>query len=397
MKKNILFVMSDLCAGGGQKSLVNLLSQIDYSLYNVDLFLLDHSGIFMELVPKEVNILSLPKTFKTFALPLQTSFKKFLVKGDITLAFNRLMFTVKNRTTKWNYSMKEQYSWKYRAKSLESLEKNYDIAIGFLEKTSTYFCVDKVRALKKIGWIHIDYDQLGMDPKFDIHYFSKLDNIVTVSEQCAAILKNRFPHESQKVKVLYNIVSPSMINKLANQSNTDVYCKENNEIIILSIGRLDFQKGFEMAVNACKKLVDSGYNVKWHIIGEGPEREKLTSLIKNNKLEKNFKLLGLKSNPYPYIKQADIYAQTSRFEGKAIAVDEAKILNKPIIVTNFSTAKDQLTNNRDGLIVEMNSDAIAVGVEQLINDSKLRESLVTHLSQLALGTEREINKLYQLI
>lgn len=396
MKKNLLFVMPSLSAGGGEKSLVNLLSQIDYQLYNVDLFLFNHEGIFMEFVPKDVQILPIPETYKTFTLPLFKSVKTFLLKGEISLAYNRCMFTIKNRAGK-NTSIKEQYSWKYIAKSLNEIEKQYDATIGFLEKTATYFCVDKVKAHKKIGWVHIDYNKLGMDSNFDALYFRKLNNIVTVSEECANILKNRFPNQKDEISVIYNIVSPTMIHKMANQENKDVYTKKDNEIIILSVGRLHYQKGFEMAIESCKKLIDKGYKVKWNIIGEGEEREQLTNLIKVNKLENNFKLLGLKSNPYPYIKQADIYAQTSKFEGKSIAIDEAKILNKPILVTDFSTAKDQIDNEINGLIVDMKPEAIAKGIERLIKDTELRKKLVNNLSKEKLGTEEEIYKLYEIL
>ncbi|EOP66399.1 MULTISPECIES: glycosyltransferase [Bacillus cereus group] len=395
MKKNLLFVMPSLSAGGGERSLVNLLSQINYKLYNVDLFLFHHEGIFMEYVPKEVRILPIQEKYHTFTLPLFQSIKKFVSNEEISLAYNRTLFFIKNRMG-GNISKKEQYNWKYVSKSLNQIEKQYDVAIGFLEKTSTYFCVDKVKAYKKIGWVHIDYNKLGMDPNFDALYFGKLDNIVTVSEECANVLVNKFPNKQSEINVIYNIVSPTMIHKMANQENKDVYCRKDNEIIILSIGRLHYQKGFEMAIKSCKELVDKGYKIRWNIIGEGAEREKLSDLIKINKLEDNIKLLGLKSNPYPYIKQADIYVQPSRFEGKSIAIDEAKIFNKPILVTNFSTAKDQIENEINGLIVGMNSGAISNGIEKLIKDIELKNKLVNNLTNESLGTEEEIDKLYEI-
>ncbi|EJR53263.1 hypothetical protein IIM_02627 [Bacillus cereus VD107] len=396
MKKNLLFVMPSLSAGGGERSLVNLLSQINYQLYNVDLFLFHHEGIFMEYVPKEVRILPIQEKYQTFTLPLFQSIKTFVSNAEISLAYNRFLFFIKNRMG-GNISKREQYNWKYVAQSLNQIEKQYDVAIGFLEKTSTYFCVDKVKAHKKIGWVHIDYNKLGMDPDFDALYFGKLDNIVTVSEECANVLVNKFPNKQSEINVIYNIVSPTMIHKMANQENKDVYCRKDNEIIILSIGRLHYQKGFEMAIQSCKELVDKGYKIRWNIIGEGTEREKLSDLIKINRLEGNITLLGLKSNPYPYIKQADIYVQPSRFEGKSIAIDEAKILNKPILVTNFSTAKDQIENEVNGLIVGMNSESIANGIEKLIKDIELKNKLVNNLTNESLGTEEEIDKLYEML
>ncbi|MFB5197823.1 glycosyltransferase [Neobacillus sp. KR4-4] len=392
-KKKLLFIIPSLSAGGGEKSLINLLHHLDYSQYNVDLFMLNHEGLFMEFIPKEVKVLPLPETYKLFSLSFFKSIKELLIRGKLDIAYNRVIFTLKNKYSK-DVSTREQYTWKHLSTPFENLEKKYDVAIGFLEKTSTYFCVDKVKASKKVGWVHIDYDKLGMDPKFDINYFKKIDKIVTVSEECANIFKARFPSEKNKVDTIYNIVSPSMIKKMAAQGSNNVYNIKKDEIIILSIGRLHYQKGFELAIESCKKLIDKGYKIRWNIIGEGEERENLTKLIKANNLENHFKLLGLKSNPYPYIKQAHFYVQTSKFEGKSIAIDEAKILNKPIIVTNFSTAKDQINNGIDGLIAEMNSNSITENIEKLIRNDDLIKKLINNLAQTKLGTEEEINKLY---
>ncbi|MEV5025990.1 glycosyltransferase [Paenibacillus sp. LPE1-1-1.1] len=396
MKKNLLFVIPSLNSGGGEKSLVNLLSQIDFDQYEVDLFLLNHEGLFMELLPKQVRVLPLPVAFQIFGKSLAESVQQFLSRGNLMLALNRIMFSVKNRSNKQT-SIGEQNSWKYLASSLLPLSQTYDAAIGFLEKTSIYFCVEKVHAGKKIGWIHTDYDKLGMNPDFDIHYFKQLDHIVTVSEECSNILKRRFPMQAPKVNVIHNIVSPSVIKSMADKEHQDVYGRKEDEAVILSVGRLNHEKGFEMAIAACKILVDRGYNIQWNIIGEGKERETLLSLIAELGLEKHFKLLGLKSNPYTYIKQSDIYVQTSKFEGKSIAIDEAKILNKPIVITRFNTAKDQINDGIDGLIVDMDAEAIASGIEKLLTDQSLSLTMVEQLSRQKLGTEEEIMKLYQLL
>jgi len=396
MKKNILFIIPSLSAGGGEKSLVNLLSQINYNQFNVDLFLLNHEGIFMDYLPSQVKVLSLPEKYKLFSKPLIHSIKGLINAGKPILALNRILFSLEIRKTK-DISKKEQYTWKYLSKSLDSLEKTYDVAIGFLEKTSTYFCVDKVNAQRKIGWVHIDYDKLGMDPVFDAPYFDALSSIVTVSEECANIFINRFPAQENKVKVIYNVVSPTTIQEMANQTIESGLQKKGNEINLLTIGRLHYQKGLELAIDACKIMVEKGYNIKWYVIGEGDERESLTQLIENNDVKNHFFLLGLKANPYPYLKQADIYVQPSRFEGKSIALDEAKILQKPIVITNFSTAKDQITHGVDGMIVDMDTESLAVGIESLIENKSLRNLLSHNLKKLSLGTEEEVEKLYKLI
>lgn len=395
MKKNILFVIPSLAAGGGEKSLVSLLNQMDYDRYNVDLFLFHHDGLFMEYLPKQVNILPLPEEYQLFSKPLFKSVTTLLMKGKLQIAWNRVWFAIKNRIIQ-NVSKREQYSWKHLSTSFNNLNKNYDAAIGFLEKTSIYYCVEKVNANRKIGWIHSDYDMLGMNPHFDLPYFRHLNSIVTVSEECGNIIKKRFPDQQDKVGILFNIISPNMINKLANEE-TDVFKKRKDETILLTVARLHPFKNLDLAIASCKSLINKGYKLRWFVIGEGDERERLMKLIKKNKLEQHFILLGLKANPYPYIKEADVYVQTSKFEGKSIAIDEAKILCKPVVVTDFSTAKDQITNGQDGLIVSMNVKDLVESIERLITDTELQESLKNKLKDVQLSTEDEVEKLYQLI
>ena len=152
-----------------------------------------------------------------------------------------------------------------------------------------------------------------------------------------------------------------------------------------------------MAIEACRLLVDKGIEIAWYVIGEGEERQRLERMIADYGLQRHFILLGLKDNPYPYVKQADIYVQPSRFEGKSIAIDEAKILQKPIVVTSFSTAADQITHERNGLIVEMSAEAVADGIERFVKDDSLRSRCVAALRAEPLGTEHEIEKLYELL
>lgn len=394
MKKDILFIIPSLSAGGGEKSLINLLEQIDYKRYNVDLFALNKEGLFLDFVPSEVNVIENSIDLEIFKLPLHKSIIKFLSKGKLQLTIDRIMFFIKNKK-KISISKREQYAWKYIRGAIGSLDKNYDVAIGYLEKTSNYICVDCVQANKKIGWIHTDYNKLEADKAFDDRYLSKLDYIVTVSEECGEVLKKEFNNIEKRVKVIKNIVSPSTIRKMSLE-NIDI-TKNDNEKILVSVGRLSHEKGFDIAVKACKILKDNGMKIKWILVGEGIERSLLEKLINENQLKDEFLLIGASSNPYKYLSKADIYVQPSRFEGKSIAMDEAKILNKPIVATNFSTVKDQITNKVDGIITEMNEVDLADGITKLINDSILRSSIESNLKKLSLGTESEIYKLYQLI
>jgi glycosyltransferase involved in cell wall biosynthesis len=392
MKKKILFIMPSLQAGGAEKCLVNLLNEFDYDRYDVDLLLLSKTGIFLKLLPSPVRVFTLEDDYTVFSKNILSSVLTFLSKGKFGLAFSRIAFTIKNRTIK-NTGIAEQYSWQYLKKAIPKNETTYDVAIGFLEKTAIYLAVDCIKAQKKIGFINNDYKMLDLDANYDAPYFEKLDYLVTVSESCEQVLQDSFPKLTSKIKMMYNILSEKAIQKLAFQSIAGLDPNAN----LVTLGRLSHQKGFDIAIQACAILVAKGVAIKWYILGEGEERRALEGLIKQYKMESNFILLGIKENPYPYINNATIYVQPSRFEGKSLAIDEAKILHKPILVTNFTSAKDQITSFENGIVVDLDPDSIAQGILDMLNNVVLRTQLVANLEKEHYGTESEIKKLYQLI
>lgn len=391
MKKKVLFVMNNLSCGGAEKALISLLQTIDYNLYDVDLYLLKHTGLFLDKIPKQVNLLEEPDEYKYYDMSIKNAVMECLKLGKFDIALYRIIAGAIIKIEK-NKTRCEQRIWKYLSRSLDGIGTMYDIAVGFLEKNPIYFCVDKVNASKKIGFIHSDYDKLGMDHILDQPYFAKLDRVVTVSDECGNILRSRFPMHSHKINVMHNIISPMAIHKLSREKVT----MDSAEIKLVSVGRLNYYKGFEMAIDSCLILIQWGYSVKWYVIGEGEERGNLEKLIHEKGLNGIFILMGMKENPYPYIKEADIYVQPSRFEGKSIAIDEAKILQKPIVVTNFNTVYDQIKNTENGIIVDMTAESISEGIKTLIENEDLRNYLKINLANEQLGTESEIHKLYEI-
>lgn len=395
MKKKLLFVIPSLDAGGAEKSLITLLNTIDYSLYEVDLLVFHKKGLFLSLVPQSVSILTLEGDYVDFSKPLVRSIISFIKKGKLNLVINRLLFFFKNKIES-NVSKAEQNTWRYIKSSIPISPQTYDVAIGALEKTSIYFAIEKVRSTKTIGWIHTNYSKSGMQRSFDLDFFKKLDFLVTVSEECSADLHTVFPEIQSKIKCIYNLVSPDLINELAQHPLTDA-AYEHAQFTILTVARLSKEKGIELAVETSLALLKLGLDFKWYVIGDGQERNRIEQIIKENKLENVFVLLGLKENPYSYIKAATCYVQPSIYEGKSIAIDEAKILGKPIVITNFPTAKDQIQHEHNGLISEMNSIALANMIFNLLNDVQLQQHLIVNLNKSEYGTLSEIEKFYQLL
>ncbi|WP_413307833.1 glycosyltransferase [Bacillus sp. 1P10SD] len=395
MKKNILFILNNLNCGGAEKSLISILNSIDYGKYNVDLFLFKHEGIFLSKVPDEVNLLPEPVNYQYFDMPIKKSISELVKKGKLRVALNRIRLGYFAKTEK-NGSVIEQKIWRYLSNSLEKLHKEYDVAIGYQEKSPIYFCIDLVNAKKKLGWIHTDYRKLGVNQYIDQRYFQHLDYLITVSDELENQIKEIFPEHGEKMRCIHNIISTSMIRSLSLEK-ANFMDEYNNQISIVSVGRLAKEKGLDLSLDAIEILVKKGYVVTWFLIGEGNMRGELEKRIKEKNLDNNVVLLGVKDNPYPYIKHSDIYIQTSRFEGKSIAIEEAKVLAKPILLTNFSTAGNHIIHGETGLISHMDPISIAENLEKLIVNRDLINSFSENLQERNYGTEDEINKLYELI
>jgi glycosyltransferase involved in cell wall biosynthesis len=395
MKKKILFVIPSLDAGGAEKSLINLLHAIDYSLFEVDLLVFHDKGIFLNSIPKNVKLISIYGDFLDFSEPILISVSELFNQRKYKLLVHRILFALTNKTEK-NPSKAEQLSWKHISKSIPNLTKNYDAAIGALEKSSIYYISEKVNSKIKIGWIHTNYSNSGMQKGFDLPFFEKLNYLVTISNECATDLNLNFPNLKDKIKVIYNIVSTTLITELSNEILIDPKFI-NSGLTILTIARLSKEKGIDLALESALLLVNKGLVFKWYIIGDGIERQYLEKKIIEYQLEDYFILLGLRANPYPYLKQSFLYVQPSRYEGKSIAIDEAKILQKPIITTNYPTAKDQISDGVDGIICEINPIEIAQQILYLKENKNLMEKLTLNLKEMKLGTESEISQLYNLI
>ncbi|GAE35930.1 glycosyltransferase [Halalkalibacter akibai] len=194
--------------------------------------------------------------------------------------------------------------------------------------------------------------------------------------------------------VVYDIISEKLVRELSKQKGG--FSDNYKGLKILTIGRLVDAKGYDMAIEACYRLKKEGLEFKWYVIGEG-DLEKYKKLVKKYKLENYFIFLGVYSNPYTFLSQCDIYVQPSRFEGFGLAIAEARILGKPIVATNFSVIHNQLTNEKNGIIVNMDAESIYGGINKLVNNSRLVANLRTNLLNDKVGTEKELKKVYSLL
>lgn len=392
MKQKLLFVNPSMDFGGAEKSLQTLLCLIDEEKYDVDLFLLRREGKLLELLPESINVLPMPQSVEAFSRPLVSSCKYFLTKGKFKTAFNRFLFSKSVRSAESDRTAM-QYSWQYQKSAFPEQEKEYDVAVAYLEGTSIYYCADKVCAKKKIAYIHSDYKKLLMDKTFDSKYFEEFDSIVTVSNECADSLKSVFPEHENKICVVENIISPKALKKQAQSEKG--FCDDFHGKRILTMGRLEEPKGIDIGLEACEILCKN-HDIRWYVLGEGSQREMLSRIIKEKGLENRFILLGAKINPYSYLAECDIYVQPSRFEGKSIALEEAKSFAKPIVTTCFTTVRDQIEDGVTGLIAEIDAKSIAEKTGKILDDEVFAGKLSENLSDYT-GNEKELEVFYKII
>lgn len=385
--KKILIVMSTLYNGGAERSLVNFLNELPDDQYDIDLLLFKREGMFMKQVPKFVNVLETPKELRC----LYGSVKKagLLMPAKVVGTAISSVFTKNSRE-------KRGFRWKYfYSHQIPKMEEKYDLAIAYISGEILYFVDEKVNADKKIVWIHNDYISAMHPKKYDYSHLKNMDKIISISDSCVDILKEVFPEFAHKVYCLPNLTSSLVLNKRADENYPIEY--EKNGVNILSIGRLHEQKGFDMAIKAAKIMKEANYNFKWFVIGTGELESELKKQIQMANVEDCFILIGARENPYPYIKNCTVFVQPSRYEGKSVVLDEAKILAVPIVATEYPTVGDQLEDKVEGMVVPMNPEGIAEGLLEMARNDELRKKYSSYLASREYGNQKEIEKYIQLM
>ncbi|WP_028611937.1 glycosyltransferase [Paenibacillus harenae] len=396
--RNVLIASYDMEVGGVERSLAGMLDEFDYSRYDIDLMLYRHKGDFMPLLSERANLLAEIPQYASFRKSINETIKDRQLPIGISRVLAKTHASVVgmvNGIPEMGY-YQMQLMWKYASPFLPACKREYDVAISYL--WPHYFVADKVKAGKKVAWIHTDYSTVATNRQLDLKMWRKFDYIIAVSDACRDSFLERYGELRDKVVVMENMISPSYVRSMAKENMDQNPMTGDSRFKLLSVGRLCHQKGFDHAIQAFKLLIDKGYNkMVWYIVGYGGDEELLQELIVQNGLEGRFILLGKQTNPYPYMDQCDLYVQPSRYEGKAVTVTEAKILGKAVMITNYPTASSQVLQEVDGYIAELSIEGIAAGIEKLYHDNELRERLAFNCSNTDYSNSSELDKLYELM
>ncbi len=399
MKKRIFITIHYMEIGGAEISLIGLLDTIDYSLYDVDLFIYSHQGELMKLIPAQVNLLPQMDEYACIEQPIS----RVIRKGYYRIVWARLKAKLQYRAYKKKMNPIDHHAiWDYISEnitpvlpSLEHLGK-YDFAISFLALHSVVR--EKVHAKKKIAWIHTDYTQVSVNAPLQLPVWSSYDYIASISDDVSSTFCKIYPSLKNKLVLIENILSPTFVRTRAEeQIDWGEIPIVEGKIKFLSVGRYSPQKNFYNVPDIACKLRALGLHFCWYIIGYGGDEELIESKIKEAHMEEHVVLLGKKSNPYPYMKACDVYIQPSRYEGKSVTVREAQMLHKPVIVTNYPTASSQIKHELDGVIVPLENNGCAQGIYDFICDKDLQATIIAYLKENDFGNEKEIQKIYNLI
>lgn len=344
--KNIIFIINTLEGGGAEKLLVSLLKKLNPLKNNIFLLVLEKKGIYIKEIEKLEKI-------KVYYLIDEKEEEK-----------NK---SIKKKIKKFIYCLLGGIIVK------KKIKVNFDIGIAYLEGPSTFFLACLKNCKRKISWVHTDIEKNKvMNKILEKISFSKMDKIICVSNDVKKSVKNLYPSLKDKLSVIYNQVDKSEIKELAKLDSDDKIRKD--KISLITIGRLNYAKGYDILLQAHNELLNDKIDYNLYILGIGEEEKKLKKYIKEKEITKNTFLLGFKKNPYPYIKQADIFISSSRYEGYPLVLCEALCLEKPIIATKCTGSIEILENGEYGLLSEVeNVEGLKENIKKLVLDKELRK------------------------
>ena len=396
MKPSILIFSQAMELGGVERSLLGLLDSIDYNRYDVDLFLMRHSGELMPYLNPKAKLLPEIPQYASLAVPMASLIKtgQFgVLRGRLQGKLAARRFDKQHPSDKPSIAALTN-SHKYTLNSMPQIsDKTYDLAISFL--TPHYFARERVKAKKYAAWIHTDYTALSLDHAAELAMWGKHDAICGVSEQASQGFQAAFPELAGKVQTIENILPKELICKQAEESQTDM--PSDGSVLLLSVGRFCDAKNFDSVPDICHHLVEDGLKVKWYLIGYGGDEPLIRQKIAEAGMEDCVIILGKKDNPYPYMCACDLYVQPSRYEGKAVTVREAQMLGKPVVITDYATSGSQLEDGVDGVIVPMDNAGCAAGIAALLRDSARMQQLSENCKKRDYTNSAEIEKIYALM
>lgn len=382
--KKILFVLPSYVIGGTTVSTKNLLLLLDRKKFDISILALYEKGELKDFYEGE-KIIKSDFWLRSWYISLYNDSESF---------FSRLISTIVRRLATSNYIFRS-YLFKKEANKIER-RYSFDIIISCQEGYTTEF-VSFFKNPRKIAWVRSDYRRyLESSKRNEDGIYSRIDNIVCVSDVMKKVFVNYFPKLENRTFAIYNPQSTEFIMKQAEKNDNDIYFERVKHTIV-SVGRVDPVKQFELIPEIAANLKNKGVIFKWYIIGGGIDLyvQPMLEKIRKYDVQDCVVHLGPKSNAHYYIKNADLLVSLSKSEACPRVINEAKILNTPVVCTDFETAKEYITDGEDGIICTI--DEIADKIEQMMIDEKLYNKIESEITKFKFDNTIIINQIMKLL
>lgn len=390
--KKILIVNTHLRTGGIATSLTNLLNELSKSnLYSIDLLIFNSNLNKRYEIPKNINILKPP-----FWLDIWFSYRKDYKNLSLRKILSMMIHM-------FHRVFSSDKIVNFLISKLHKL-KGYDAAIAFSNDIYTVntnmgcndFVIKCVEADKKIAWVHNDPYKLGFNYKNCKTAYKDFNSVVNVSYACKKMFDEIIPEYSHKSKVVYNITSFDKIKEKCKNS-PNPYTKGIFNIV--TVARLaNSQKRIDRAIECCRILKNSGINnFQWHMVGDGPDKEMLQNLAKEKQVDDVFIFEGHKDNPYQYMYHADIFVLPSDYESFGLVLAESLSVNTPVISTNFPCAQEVVSDKKNGLLVEINSESLASELIRVLSNPSILKQMEKYVEEHPLSNETALKQFEDLL
>lgn len=398
--KKILFVVNTMGRAGAETALIELLNALKSPEHRLYLYVIMGQGEMIGRLPSHVKLLN--KSFSSQSVLTQKG-KRVMAKTICAAffrngrCFEKLSCILKNAVAmkKRGKLQIDKLLWRMLSDGGQRIQEPFDLAVAYLEGASAYYVAEHVNAVRKAAFIHIDYTSAGYTREMDRDCWRQYDRIFGVSDEVREHFLAVYPEYKEKTGVFHNIVNQETIRKRAMEEGgfSDGY--EGTRL--LTVGRLTWQKAYDVAIEAMKLIKETGYSVRWYVLGEGDQRRQLEKKIAALGLGEDFVLLGAAENPFPYYRQADLYIHATRYEGKSIAIQEAQTLGCAVIASDCNGNREQITDGQDGILCELTPKAIADSAVRLLEDEKLRRELGQRAAEKSTVQEQELQMLLKLL
>jgi glycosyltransferase involved in cell wall biosynthesis len=376
--RKILFVINTLGRAGAEMALLGLLTALAQEDYELSLYVLLEQGELLGQLPDKVKLMndryvSISVHSQAGASQMKKSILRASVShGSLVKNFFPILKRLLNMVKKGKI-LPDKLLWKLLSDGAKRLPDTYDLAVAFLEGGSTYYVADHVKARKKAAFIHTSFQAAGYSKEFDGACYQQFDRIFPISETARESFLELFPEYESKTKIFHNFLNPPWMFQMAQKGKG--FSDDWKGMRILSVGRLMYPKAYDSAIEAMTLLKQEGWQVKWYVLGEGEDREKLEKQIQDNGLESDFFLLGATDNPYPYYGKADLFVHLAHWEGKSVAIQEAQIFGLGIVASDCEGNREQVTDGVDGILCAIEPEEIKEAIVSLLKDEQLRKRL----------------------